>query len=83
MVFREIPGSPVARLEEIEGMCPFVEASHTSCATHLTMNNIASAFAHCADRYENCPVYWTLLAQSHGPHETCCAEANLVSAAGG
>ncbi|MFP4354120.1 MAG: hypothetical protein ACLFUJ_03270 [Phycisphaerae bacterium] len=42
-------------------MCPFLEQSNPLCAAHLTMSNIASAFAHCADKYEHCPVYAQML----------------------
>jgi hypothetical protein len=42
-------------------MCPFVDQSCPACAAHLTMSNIASAFAHCADRYAECPVYAQLV----------------------
>lgn len=38
-------------------MCPMLEKSDARCATHLTLANISSAFAHCADRYEQCPIY--------------------------
>ncbi len=49
-------------------MCPLVDASDTRCATHLTLNNIFRAFAHCADRYTECPVYRELIAKD-GTHE--------------
>jgi hypothetical protein len=45
-------------------MCPFLEESNPLCAAHLTMSNIAEAFAHCADKYEQCPVYAQLLLRS-------------------
>ena len=40
-----------------------LEQSNASCATHLTLANISSAFAHCADQYEQCPIYKKTLAE--------------------
>jgi hypothetical protein len=34
-----------------------LDKSDARCATHLTLANISRAFAHCADRYEQCPIY--------------------------
>jgi hypothetical protein len=45
-------------------VCPFLDSSDARCATHLTLANIARAFAHCADQYSVCPVYQALLAES-------------------
>lgn len=42
-------------------MCPFLEKSEPRCAEHLQMRNIFTAFAHCADRYTDCPVYARLI----------------------
>jgi len=39
-----------------------LENSDARCATHLTLANISSAFAHCADRYEQCPIYQKAIA---------------------
>lgn len=44
-------------------MCPMLENSDVRCATHLTLANISSAFAHCADRYEQCPIYKRTVAE--------------------
>ncbi len=44
-------------------MCPFLDNSNEACAAHLTMSNILSAFAHCADRFTECPVYAQLILQ--------------------
>ena len=38
-------------------MCPMLDKSDARCATHLTLANISRAFAHCADQYEQCPIY--------------------------
>jgi len=45
-------------------VCPFLDTSDARCATHLTLANIARAFAHCADQYAICPVYRKLLGES-------------------
>ena len=60
-------------------MCQLVDASDTRCATHLTLNNIFRAFAHCADRYCECPVYRELLAKA-GSYESEDAERVLLRA---
>ncbi len=44
-------------------MCPMLDESNPSCASHLTLDNILTAFAHCADRYGECPVYQHLIAR--------------------
>ncbi len=44
-------------------MCPMLEKSNARCATHLTLANISGAFAHCADQYEQCPIYRQILAE--------------------
>lgn len=44
-------------------MCPFVDKRDQRCAGHLSLENISSAFAHCADQYEQCPVYGQLLSE--------------------
>jgi len=44
-------------------MCPYLETSHPNCSTHLNLRNLVQVFAHCAGRYEKCPVYREL--QSH------------------
>ena len=38
-------------------MCPFLDTADPRCGKHLTLSNIVSAFAHCADRYTECPAY--------------------------
>lgn len=45
-------------------MCPFVENADVHCATHLTLHDIQFAFAHCAGRYVECPVYRELLTKA-------------------
>ena len=44
-------------------MCPFIDKAEARCADHLTLRNVARAFAHCANRYTTCPVYHKLLAE--------------------
>ena len=41
-------------------MCPFLDKSDARCAAHLSLASLASAFAHCADRFCDCPVYQAL-----------------------
>ena len=60
-------------------MCPLVDISNPECAEHLTLNNIASAFAYCADRYGACPVYKSLIARI-GTYESLRAESALLRA---
>jgi len=48
-------------------VCPFVNANDPRCSAHLTLTNIRSALAHCANRYSECPVYHQLLAEKQ-PH---------------
>ena len=43
-------------------MCPNMDKSDSRCAAHWTLQNIVRAFAHCADRYYDCPIYNQLLA---------------------
>ena len=38
-------------------MCPFVDAAEAHCADHLTLDHLALALEHCADRFHECPVY--------------------------
>ena len=40
-----------------------LDKSDARCATHLTLANISSAFAHCADQYEQCPIYRQTLSE--------------------
>ena len=40
-----------------------LEKSDVRCAAHLTLANISSAFAHCADQYEQCPIYQKAIAE--------------------
>ena len=44
-------------------MCPMLDKSDARCAAHLTLANISSAFAHCADQYEQCPIYQNTIAR--------------------
>ena len=50
-------------------VCPFIDMADSQCADYLTLRNVTHAFAHCADRYKNCPVYQKLIddPQSHDP----------------
>lgn len=43
-------------------VCPIVDECNPRCATHLTLRNLLGAFAHCADRYCECPIYQELRA---------------------
>jgi hypothetical protein len=64
-------------------VCPFVDKSDARCATHLTLANIARAFAHCADEYTDCPIYQKLITEltSDGcEHEEPAAAASLLAA---
>ncbi|MFP4138926.1 MAG: hypothetical protein ACOCZU_00465 [Planctomycetota bacterium] len=45
-------------------MCPFLNASDPRCSAHLTLKNIQTALAHCADRYMQCPVYQAMIGQT-------------------
>lgn len=60
-------------------MCPMLEKSDARCATHLTLANISSAFAHCADRYEQCPIYQQTVA---GMLDHVCQYQETTAAAG-
>ena len=42
-------------------MCPFLNKSDARCASHLTLANLPTAFAYCADRFADCPVYQALV----------------------
>jgi hypothetical protein len=44
-------------------VCPFLDRSDARCDSHLTLANIARAFAHCADQYTVCPIYRALTAE--------------------
>ncbi|MCK4276775.1 MAG: hypothetical protein KAX78_09695 [Phycisphaerae bacterium] len=52
-------------------MCPFVNSDDRRCSTHLTLENIAIALAHCANRYTDCPIFHELLAEerAHAPQQ--------------
>jgi hypothetical protein len=56
---------------EVAKVCPFVDQCDSRCAKHLTLENIFSAFAHCANRYEDCPAYREICAE----RRCCAAEA--------
>lgn len=42
-------------------MCPFLDQGDPRCAAHLTMQNLANAFEHCADHFASCPVFQDML----------------------
>ena len=50
---------------ECKDVCPFVEDREPRCGVHLTMRDLASAYAYCADRYMSCPVFQELIAREH------------------
>jgi len=56
-----------------------LEKSDARCAAHLTLANISSAFAHCADQYEQCPVYRKMIAELLGH---VCQYSEIPAAAG-
>ena len=47
-------------------MCPLIEQAETKCAAHWTIQNVFETFAHCANHYENCPVYRELVREQEG-----------------
>ena len=59
-------------------MCPFIEKADRRCSAYLTMRELDRAFARCADRYANCPVFQELIVHEH---ERCRAEAPAALAA--
>jgi hypothetical protein len=42
-------------------VCPYIDRSDPRCSAHWTVQNIIRAFAHCTDRYFDCPVYLQLV----------------------
>lgn len=48
-------------------MCPFVNKTDRRCKKHLTLGNLAHAFAYCADRHVDCPVYMELDTDARKP----------------
>jgi hypothetical protein len=54
--------------ERTSAVCPYVEASDPRCAHQWRPENIIRAFARCADRYFDCPVY-RRLADDRQAHE--------------
>lgn len=38
-------------------MCPYINRNDPRCATHWTLHELGQAYEHCADRYQECPVY--------------------------
>lgn len=62
-------------------MCPHMDKSDSRCAAHWTLQNIARAFAHCANRYYDCPIYIQLLADrmEHEPAKTSSKQLVTVS----
>lgn len=65
-------------LDREANVCPYIEKDDVRCADHLTMRNVAHAFAHCADNYAQCPVYQRLKAQQ-GRYEPAYAARLLVA----
>jgi hypothetical protein len=66
-------------------VCPFVDLADPRCAARLTMANLVSAFAYCADRYTDCPVYSRQIAEhakliAHVPSPRHAARAVLRAA---
>ncbi len=63
-------------------VCPFLDRSDPRCATHLTLANITRAFAHCADRYCECPVHRQLVREMicDGHYEKTAAPVGLLAA---
>jgi hypothetical protein len=77
-----LPRTRIGRPEE-NSVCPFVDKSDVRCATHLTLANLARAFAHCADEYTVCPIYAQLQRElvSHGrEHREPAVAACLLAA---
>ena len=62
-------------------MCPFLEKSEARCSTHLNLRNIVQAFAHCAGRYRDCPVYRGLRCSSRPAHHASHTDAFAFLAA--
>jgi hypothetical protein len=44
-------------------VCPFLDQSDARCDSHLTLANLARAFAHCADEYTVCPIFRAMRAE--------------------
>jgi hypothetical protein len=61
-------------------VCPFVDKADARCAPHLTLGNLARAFAHCADHYTECPVYRELIAHARPYDHPAPAAVPLVAA---
>jgi len=59
-------------------VCPYVDNDDARCAEHLTLANLLSAFAHCADDYADCPIYQERIIHGHRPEEARADEALLV-----
>lgn len=60
-------------------MCPYVDESDPRCAAHWTLQNIIRAFAHCADRYFDCPIYLQLSADAP-THDQAKTDSCVVAA---
>lgn len=45
-------------------MCPHVNKADRRCAAHFILSNVGRAFEHCANRYDECPVYREVLAHA-------------------
>jgi hypothetical protein len=64
-------------------VCPFLDRSDARCDSHLTLANIARAFAHCADQYSVCPIYRAMMAEpissDDGRYESLGARGLLVA----
>lgn len=61
-------------------MCPFVDKAESRCAGHWTLQNVGRAFQHCADNYEDCPVYLNLIHERSG-HESHAEQDTALRAA--
>lgn len=55
-------GTPHWEWQENGFVCPFLEKSNPRCSSHLNIRNIGQAYAHCAGRYQACPVFRELRA---------------------
>jgi len=50
-------------------VCPFIDMNDPRCSAHLTLDNLAQAMAHCANRYCDCRVYQQLVLENHADAE--------------
>jgi hypothetical protein len=73
-----IEKGPVAKDGRRSTVCPFVDTTDARCAAHLTLKEVVRAFAHCADRYRECPVFHRLVADRCFSHESMEEPADLL-----